>query len=132
VKLVHLIGFITKENEEMLQRVKKERNILPTVKRRKANWIADIVRRNCFLKHVTEGKIEGRVEVTGNDEEDVSSYWMTLRKRRLETGRRSTRSHSVENLLWNRPRTCHKRDNRMNERQATFIVNFIYGTCNKR
>jgi hypothetical protein len=52
-------------NEEVLHRVKEERNILHTVKRTKANWIRHILRRNCLLKHVTEGKIEVRVEVTG-------------------------------------------------------------------
>jgi hypothetical protein len=38
------------------------------------------LRRNCLLKHVIEGKIEGGIKVTGNEEEDVSSYWMTVRK----------------------------------------------------
>jgi hypothetical protein len=52
-------------NEEVLHRVKEERNIIHTIKRRKANWIGHILRRNCLLKHITEGKIEGRVEVTG-------------------------------------------------------------------
>jgi hypothetical protein len=41
-------------NEEVLRRVKEERNILHTVKRRKANWIGHILRRNCLLKHVIE------------------------------------------------------------------------------
>jgi hypothetical protein len=41
-----------------LHRVKEERNILRTIKRRKANWIGHIVRRNCLLKHVIEGKRE--------------------------------------------------------------------------
>jgi hypothetical protein len=44
-------------NEEVLQRVKKERNILHTIKRRKAKWIGYILCRNCLLKHVIEGKI---------------------------------------------------------------------------
>jgi hypothetical protein len=39
-------------NEEVLQRVKEERNVLHTTIRRKANWIAHIFRRNCLLKHV--------------------------------------------------------------------------------
>jgi hypothetical protein len=52
-------------NEEVLQRVKEERNILHTIKRRKANWIGHILRTNCLLKHVIEGKLEGRVDVTG-------------------------------------------------------------------
>jgi len=52
-------------NEEVWQRVEEEWNILQTIKRRKANWIGHILRRNCFLKRVTERKIEGRIEVTG-------------------------------------------------------------------
>ena len=44
-------------NEEVLQRVKEGRNILQTMKKRKANWICHILRRNCLLKHVVEGKI---------------------------------------------------------------------------
>jgi hypothetical protein len=52
-------------NEEVLYRVKEERNILHTIKRRKANWIGHILRRNCLLKHVIEGKLEGRIEMTG-------------------------------------------------------------------
>jgi hypothetical protein len=46
-------------NEEVLHRVKEERNILHTIKGRKANWIGHILRRNCLLKHVIEGKTEG-------------------------------------------------------------------------
>jgi hypothetical protein len=54
-------------NEEVLHRVKVERNIVHTIKRRKANWIGHILRRNCLLKHVIEGNtcIEGRIEMTG-------------------------------------------------------------------
>jgi hypothetical protein len=37
-----------------------------------------MLRRNCLLKHVIEGNIEGRRE---DEEEEVSSYWMTVRKR---------------------------------------------------
>jgi hypothetical protein len=44
---------------------KEERNILHALKRKKANWIGHILRRNCLLKHVIEKKIEERVEVTG-------------------------------------------------------------------
>jgi hypothetical protein len=52
-------------NREVLHRVKDERNILHTIKRRKANWIGHILLRNCLLKHVIEGKLEGRIEMTG-------------------------------------------------------------------
>jgi hypothetical protein len=54
--------------------------------------------------------------VREDEEEDVSSYWMTLRKENiLEIERGSTRSHPVENSLWKRLRTCRKTDYRMNE-----------------
>jgi len=67
--------------EELVYRVKEERNILQTIKSEKANWIGHILPRNCLLKHIIEGQIEERKEVTGNEEEDVSSYCMTSRKR---------------------------------------------------
>jgi hypothetical protein len=38
--------------------------VLHTITRRNDNWIGHISRRNCLLKHVIEGKIEGMVEVT--------------------------------------------------------------------
>ena len=44
---------------EVLHTVKEDRNILRATKRRKTKWIGHI----CLLKHVTEGKIEGRTEV---------------------------------------------------------------------
>jgi hypothetical protein len=48
------------KNEEVLHRV-EERNILNTIKKRKANWIGHILYRNYLLKHVIEGKIEERM-----------------------------------------------------------------------
>ena len=54
-------------NKEVLERVKEEMNILQTIKRKKANWIGYILRRNCLIKHVIEGKIEGRVGVAGRE-----------------------------------------------------------------
>jgi hypothetical protein len=44
--------------KKLLHRVKEERNILHIIKKRKANSIGHIVRRNSFLNHVIEGKIE--------------------------------------------------------------------------
>jgi hypothetical protein len=72
-------------NEEVLHRVKEERNIVHTIKRRKANWIGHILCRNCLLKHVIEGKLEGRIKVTGrrgrrrklllDDCKETRGYW---------------------------------------------------------
>jgi len=47
-------------NEEVLLRVKEQRNILHEISKRKVNWIGHILRRNCLLKRVIEGKIKGR------------------------------------------------------------------------
>jgi hypothetical protein len=44
-------------NEEELRRVKEDRNIIPTIKSRKANWFCHTLRRNSHLKHVIEGKL---------------------------------------------------------------------------
>ena len=52
-------------NEEVLLRVQEQKNILHEISKRKANWIGHILRRNCLLKRVIEGKIKGRIEVTG-------------------------------------------------------------------
>ena len=52
-------------NEEVLLRVKEQRNILHEIPKRKANWIGHILRRNCLLQRVTEGKIQGGIDVTG-------------------------------------------------------------------
>jgi len=46
-------------NEEVLLRVKEQRNILHEKRKRKANWIGHILCRNCLLQRVIEGKIKG-------------------------------------------------------------------------
>jgi hypothetical protein len=72
-------------NEEMLQRGKEERNILHAMKRKKCNWIGQVLRKNCRLKHVIEGKIEVKTEGTGrqgrrrkqvlDDLKEKRGYW---------------------------------------------------------
>jgi hypothetical protein len=46
-------------SEEVLRRVNEDRNCVSKIKRRKAKWIGHILLRNCPLKDVIEGKIEG-------------------------------------------------------------------------
>ena len=52
-------------NEDVLLRVKDQRKILDEIHKRKANWIGHTLRRNCLLQRVTEGKVQGEIEVTG-------------------------------------------------------------------
>jgi hypothetical protein len=60
------------------------------IKRRKANWIGHILRRNCLLKYVIEGKLEWRKEMTGRrgrrrkqllyDLKEKRRYWILKEK----------------------------------------------------
>ena len=61
-------------NEEVLLRVNEQRNILHEIRKRKANWIGHILRRNCLLKQDIEGKIKGRWKRREDEEENVRSY----------------------------------------------------------
>ena len=49
---------------EMKKCYLQQRNILHEIRKRKANWIGHILRRNCLLKQVIEGKIKVKREVT--------------------------------------------------------------------
>ena len=51
-------------NEEVLLRVNEQRKILREIRKRKANWIGHILRRNCLLQQAIEGKMKGQIEVT--------------------------------------------------------------------
>jgi len=45
-------------NEEVLLRVKEQRNILHEISKLKANWTGHMLRTNCLLLRVIEGKIK--------------------------------------------------------------------------
>jgi len=45
-------------NEEVFLKVEERRNIMHEISKRKANWIGHVLRRNCFLQRVIEGKIK--------------------------------------------------------------------------
>ena len=45
-------------SKKLLYRVKEETNILPTVNRRKTNWIGHIWPAKWLLQHIIQGKIE--------------------------------------------------------------------------
>ena len=52
-------------NEEVLLRVKEQRNIIHEIRKRKTNWIGHILSRNCLLQRVIEGKTQQGIDVTG-------------------------------------------------------------------
>jgi hypothetical protein len=51
--------------EEVLIRDKEQSYILHEISKWKANWIGHILRRNCLLRQVIEGKTKRGIEVTG-------------------------------------------------------------------
>ena len=67
-------------NEEVFLSVNEQKVILHEIRKRKANWIGHILRRNCLLKQVIEGKMKGEMEVTRrrkkllNDLKDQRGY----------------------------------------------------------
>ena len=97
---------------EVLHRVKEDKNILHKIKREKANWVGNILLRNCLLKHIMEGKTE---EIK-YEEEDVSISWKTLKKREV-TGIRKRKDQIAlsERTPFGRLWTCRKTDLVVNE-----------------
>jgi ribosomal 50S subunit-associated protein YjgA (DUF615 family) len=99
-------------NEEVLLRVKEQRNILHEIRKRKANWIGHILRRNCLLQ-VIEGKIERGMEVTGRRGRRRRKLLDDLKEGRkgiLTSEGGSSGSHYVESSIWKRLWTCRETD----------------------
>jgi hypothetical protein len=82
---------------EVLQWVKEETNILLKTNIKKTELFSHISRRNCLLKHITEGKIRGRIEVTGR--------WGRRSKKLLNDSKENTgycklKEEAVDHTLW--------------------------------
>ena len=69
-------------NEDVLLRVKEQRNILHEIRKRRANWVCHILRINCLLQRVTEGKIQGGIKETRRQGRRRRKLLDDLRKRR--------------------------------------------------
>ena len=69
-------------NEDALLTVKEQRNILHEIRKRKASWIDHILRRNCLLQRVIDGKIQGEIEVTGRQRRRRTKLLDGLKERR--------------------------------------------------
>jgi hypothetical protein len=82
---------------KVLHGVKEERNILHTIKRRKANWTGHILRRNCLLKHVIEGKLEGRTEMTGRRRRRCKQLLDDLKEKRRHW---KLKEEALDRTLW--------------------------------
>ena len=84
-------------NEEVLIRVNEQRNILHEIRKRKANWIGQILGRNCLLQHVIEGKIKGQIEVTRRRGRRRKELLDDLKDRR---GYCQLKEEAVDRTMW--------------------------------
>jgi hypothetical protein len=84
-------------NEDVLLRVKGQRNILHEIRKRKAEWIGHILRRNCLLQRVTERKIQGRIEVTGRQGRKCRKLLDYLKERRRYS---HLKEEAMDRTMW--------------------------------
>ena len=80
-------------NEEVLLRVKEQKNILHEISERKTNQIGHILRRNCLLQQVIEGKIKGEIEVQRRRRKLLDD----LKERR---GYSHSKEEAVDRTMW--------------------------------
>jgi hypothetical protein len=76
-------------NEEVLLRVKEQRNVL--------HEIGHILRRNCLLQQVIEGKIKGGIEVTGSRGRRRRKLLDDLKERR---GYSHLKEEALDRTIW--------------------------------
>ena len=84
-------------NEEVLLRVKEQRNILHEIRKRKSNCIGYSLPRNCLLKQVIEGKIKGEMEVTSRRGRRRKKLLDDLKDRR---GYSHLKEEALDRTMW--------------------------------
>jgi hypothetical protein len=84
-------------NEDVLLRVKEQRNILHEIRKRKGNWSGHILHRNCLLQRVTEGKIKWGIEVTGRRGRRRTKLLDDLKERR---GYCHLKEEALDRTIW--------------------------------
>jgi hypothetical protein len=101
---------------EVLYRVKEERNNLSRIKWRKATWTVDTLRRKCFENTLLSERWKGREDA----QKDEGRYYMALQERE-DTGISKTTldgSNSVKKLALKRLPTWHRTDYVVDDRKA--------------
>jgi hypothetical protein len=80
-------------NEEVLVRANEQINILHEIRKRKANWLGHILRRNRLLKQI----IEGKMEVTGRRGRRRKKLLDDLKDRR---GYSHLKEEALDRTMW--------------------------------
>ena len=81
----------------VLLRVREQRNILHEISKGKVNWIGHILRTNCLLQRVIEGKIKVWIEVTGRRGRRRRELLDDLKERR---GYSHLKEESLDSTMW--------------------------------
>jgi hypothetical protein len=92
-------------------------NILHEIRKRKANWIGHILRRNCFVQRIIEGKIKGRIEVIGRRRRRRRKLLDDLKERR---GYSHLKEKTLDRSMW---KACFGKEFGPVVRQATELMN---------
>jgi hypothetical protein len=71
--------------------------MLHEIRKRKAKWIGHILHRNCLIQRVTEGKIQGGLEVTGRQGRRRRKLLDNLEERR---GYSHLKEGAVDRTMW--------------------------------
>jgi hypothetical protein len=69
----------------------------PGVRLSFADWIGHILRRNCLLRHVIEGKIKGGIEMTGRRGSRRKNLLGELKERR---GYSQVKEEALDRSVW--------------------------------
>jgi hypothetical protein len=94
--------------------------ILHEISKREANWIGHILRRNCLLQRVIEGKIQGEIEVTGRQRKRRRKLLDDLKERR---GYFRLKEEALNRAMW---RARFERGFGPVVRQTTKCMNELY------
>jgi hypothetical protein len=62
-----------------------------------SNWSDHFLRRNCFLQRVIEGRVEGRIEVTGRREIRCKQLLDDLKQSR---GCWKSKDETLDRIIW--------------------------------
>ena len=71
--------------------------VISILRKRKANWIGHILRRNCLLQRVIEGKIQGGIEVTERQGRRRRKLLDNLKERR---GYSHLKEEALDRTMW--------------------------------
>jgi len=95
--IFEMVIIVIDSKQYILLRVKEQRNILHEIRKQKANWIGHILRRNCLLQRVTEGKIQGGIEVTGRQGRGGGKLLDDFKERR---GYSHLKEEALDRTMW--------------------------------